>query len=339
MEHRKIMALGKSSKAVTLPKEWLEENNLEKGDFVIMHMTSNGSLTLQPYTAEIEEIKKITLRIKADETPNSIKRRIIGSFLDGSSLINLNSENIFTGEQQIAIRDISRRLYMMVINSASSKIQLETIIDESRASVHSCIDRMHMITFAMLQDIIEAMSEGNLDRAKSVVSLEEDVDQLMYLVLRIIRNAAQNNRLATQLDLEPLDCLDFQTLVQLIERIADNVTNIAESFIVMTQNDITLPEKLKNILLEAASLALRSYEESVQCFLHKDIEPTNIIINRQDEIKRLYLKLTPMPFQNEYKSSQITQIINIRENIMKISSLSADIAELTIDRVCKYEEN
>jgi len=54
MEHRKIMALGKSSNAVTLPKEWLEENNLEKGDFVIMHMTSNGSLTLQSYTAEIE---------------------------------------------------------------------------------------------------------------------------------------------------------------------------------------------------------------------------------------------------------------------------------------------
>lgn len=56
---------------------------------------------------------------------------------------------------------------------------------------------------------------------------------------------------------------------------------------------VTLPDELKDILTETASLAFKSYEESVQCFLCKDIEPANRIINRQDEIEDLYLKITP----------------------------------------------
>lgn len=336
MEHRKIMALGKSSSAVTLPKDWLEENSLEKGDFVIMHKGSDGSLMVQPYSDEAEEVKKITLIIKTDETPNSITRRIIGAFLDGYSLINLHSDKIFLGDQQSAIREIARRLYMMVINSEASKIQLETIIDESRASVHSCIDRMHLITYAMLRDVIESMMKRDKELALSVISLEEDVDQLMYLVLRIIRKAAQNSRLATLLSLEPLDCLDFQTLVQIIERIADNVNNIAESLIIIIDKEVLLPEKLMDALLDAANKSFKSYNESVQSFLYKDIEPTNTIINRQDEIRKLYLEITPLPKLSETSARYVVQVINIREKIRNISSLSADIAELTIDRALKY---
>jgi phosphate uptake regulator len=338
MEPRKIMALGKSSNAVTLPKEWLEENLLRKGDYVMMHKRSNGSLVLQPYIDDEEEISNINLRIKSGETVNSITRKVIGSFLDGYSHINLFSEKIFTGEQQSAIREISRKLYMMVINSEASKIQLETIIDESRASIHSCIDRMHMMTYSMLRDVIEAMKNSDKELALSVVSLEEDVDQLMYLVLRIIRIAVQSSRLASHLSLEPLDCLDYQTLVKLIEWIADNVTGIADSLIQMIDNDVFLPRLLKDVFLEAATLAFRSYEESVSCFLLKDIGPANDIIDRQDEIRSLYLNITPMPTEFEFDSSQILQVINIRENIMNICSLSADIAELIIDRASTYGE-
>jgi hypothetical protein len=85
-------------------------------------------------------------------------------------------------------------------------------------------------------------------------------------------------------------------------------------------------------------LAFKSYEESVNCFFTKDIGPTNDIIDRQDEIRRLYLKITPMPTDIDFEASQIIHVISIRENIMNIGSLSADIAELIIDRASEYGE-
>lgn len=328
------MALGKSSRVISLPKNWLEDNGLDKGDTILIRPRSNGSLVIHPGIFT-EEVRKISLQIKSDESENSIIRRIIGSFLDGHSHITLTSDKIFTSTQQEAIRSICHRLYMMVINSESSRIELETIIDESKASVVSCIERMHMITYAMFRDTIASLKTWDQNLAMSIASLEEDVDQLLYLVLRIIRTASINPTLANQLSLDPLDCLDFHTIVNIIERVADHVTDMALGLVSLMSQGLSLPDDVNAILSEAAEITFHSYDEAVQCFMYGNIEPTNGIINKQNEIKQLYTKLVPMTNLFEgFNTDNVVQVVKLRESIIRISSLSADIAELTIDRVC-----
>jgi phosphate uptake regulator len=336
MEYRKIMALGKSSRVVSLPIEWLKSYNLDKGDTLQISQQRNGSIIIHPITETDEEVKKITINIKANESEDSVVRRLIGAFLNGYTLITLVSDKIFTGEQQTAIRDASRRLYMMVIKSEATSIELETLIDESKASVTSCIERMHMITYSLFRDTIQAMRDWNRELVTSAKSLEEDIDQLAYLVLRIIRSASVNYHLANQLELDPIDSLDFQTLVHRIERIADYVTSMADCLNTMIENDERLPDEAKTVLVKAAEIALNSYRKAVESYLFMDVEPTNGVIDQQSEIERLYSKITPMPrYKDIADSSVLTHAVNLRENILKISDLSADIAELTIDRAYK----
>jgi phosphate uptake regulator len=338
MEYRKIMALGKSSRVVSLPIEWLKSYNLEKGDTLQINQQRNGSIIIHPVAKTDDEVKKISLNIRADESEDSVVRRLIGAFLNGYTLITLTSEKIFTGEQQAAIRAASRRLYMMVIKSEAASIELETLIDESKASVTSCIERMHMITYSLFRDTIHAIKEWDKELVISAISLEEDIDQLAYLVLRIIRSASINYRLANQLNLDPLDSLDYQTLVHRIERVADHITNMAECIKIMIENDERLPAEAQRILVEAAEIALSSYGKAVECYLYMDVEPTNGIIDQQSEIEKLYSKITPLPRYGEIEDSQVlTHIITLRENILIVSNLAADIAELTIDRAYKSE--
>ncbi|TRO53994.1 phosphate uptake regulator PhoU [Candidatus Bathyarchaeota archaeon] len=338
MEYRKIMALGKSSRVVSLPIEWLKSYNLDKGDTLQITQQRNGSIIIHPVAREDDEIKKITLNIKADENENSVVRRLIGAFLNGYTLITLTSDKIFTGDQQAAIREASRRLYMMVIKSEAASIELETLIDESKASVTSCIERMHMITYSLFKDTIQAMKDWDRELIVSAISLEEDIDQLAYLVLRIIRIASVNYHLANQLNLDPLDALDFQTLVHRIERIADHITSMANCMNTMIENNERLPEQAREVLIEAAEIALNSYGKAVECYMYMDVEPTNKVIDQQSEIEQLYSKITPLPRYREITdTSVLTHTVNLRENILKISNLAADIAELTIDRAYKSE--
>jgi len=338
MEYRKIMALGKSSRVVSLPIDWLKSYNLDKGDTLQINQQRNGSIIIHPVAKMDEEVKKINLSIKADESEDSVVRRLIGAFLNGYTLITLTSDKIFTGDQQTAIRAASRRLYMMVIKSEATSIELETLIDESKASVTSCIERMHMITYSLFRDTIHAMREWDKELVMSALSLEEDVDQLAYLVLRIIRSASINYHLANQLNLDPLDSLDFQTLVHRIERIADHIASMADCLNTMIESNEQLPEEAKKVLVEAAEIALNSYGRAVECYLYMDVEPTNGIIDQQTEIEKLYSKITPLPRYKEITdTSVLTHTINLRENILKISNLAADIAELTIDRAYKSE--
>jgi len=332
MEQRKLITLGKSSYAITLPKNWITRNRLDKGDIVTVLVKRDGSLGVHPSADIGEDGRRIQIDVGAQDSNDSIIRRIIGCYLDGYTHIELKSEEIFTASQQGVIRDMLGTLYMMIIESESSRIVLETLIDEGRASVHSGVERMHVITHSMGRDTLQALKDRDIELAKSVISLERDVDQLMFLLLRSIRSAAVNPTLANQLELDALDCLDYQSLVHIIEEVADQALNMASSIIFLIESEVDIPEKMISILVEASEIALESYDTAVKSYISKDLEPTNGIIDNKKAIRDLYKELTPMPRFKESRHSILSNIIRIRESIMNIGDQAADIAELTIDR-------
>jgi phosphate uptake regulator len=304
-------------------------NDLNKGDNVSLLIQSNGSLIINPFEITTEKKKEIHIGIGKEEENDSIIRRLIASYLDGYDLIKLTSEENFSAEQHRTIRKIASILYMMIIDSKSNSIVLQTLMDESQASFHSAVQRMHIITHSMCQEIIVSMKKWDKHLLESVIPLEEDVDQLMFLNLRLIRSAASNPSLANELDLDMLDCLDFQSLIHRIERIADHNSIIVENLAALIESEVEIPNPIISILIEAAEIAFSSYNDAVHCFLEKNILPTDKIIGKQQEIINLYGRIFPLPPMPNYA---LSNIINIRESVKKISHYVANIAELTINR-------
>jgi len=297
----------------------------------------DNSLVIHPVLRVTDKQREIHLKVKTDESEDSIIRRIIGCYLDGYNKIKLTSGGIFTEAQQKAIRHIVSDLYIMIVESEINSITIQVLIDESKASVISGIERMHIITSSMCRDILNSLKNLDKNIVKSVVSLEDDVDQLMFFLLRLIRGVAINPSLANELGLDLLDCLDYQTLVHRIERVADHATNIANSFIALIESQIDIPDEIMIILIKASEIAFTSYDKAVQSFLSKDVTSTNKIIEKQKEIeafyKRIILLFYTLPvFITEEETSTLSHTISIRESIKKISHYAADIAQLTIDR-------
>ena len=52
---RKIIAVGKTSKGVTLPKSWLDYLQKEHGAIDAVSMEVNGKLTIRPILKEVNE--------------------------------------------------------------------------------------------------------------------------------------------------------------------------------------------------------------------------------------------------------------------------------------------
>ncbi len=336
MERRKITALGKYSLIVTLPKKWAKMNNLKQGDDVSLMVQPDLSLVISPEMGAVEKQKEIKLFLRAEEDENTIKRNIIGCYLNGYDIIRLESGKIFTAAQHSAIRSVVRTLYMRIIESTASSVVLQTLMDETMASVVLGIERMHIITSSMCQDTLNAMKNWDEDLAMSVVSLEDDVDQFMFFILRLIRCAAQAPSLANQLGLNVIDCLDYQTLVHRIERVADHTTNIAQSLIKLFEQRIFTPKEAFYVLIRAGEIAFDSYDKAVQSFLSNKLDDTKEVIERQREIERLEETIIPLPYSGESEEKDVLcHICVIRDSIKRISEHSADIAELTIDRSFK----
>ena len=328
------MSLGKSSFVISIPKSWLRSNDLQKGDRVYLDVHNDGSLVIHPLFEEREQDREIHIPIDPTEADSSIERKIIGAYLDGYTRIKLSSGKIFNSDQQRAIRSIVSTLYMMIIESEASIIVLQTLIDESKASVTTSINRMHLITYAMCRDLLSVLNSRDIELAQSVLSLENDVDQLMFFILRLIRSAVLSPSLCTKLNLDPLDCLDYQTLVHRIERVADHCTSIAESLIHLIESGIDIPGPVHDILKSAADITFTAYNNSVGGFDEKDVTSTNDLIDTEKKIEELLKGITPLPQLGEI--SFLADIISIRESLKKINHYTADIAELTIDRAYKY---
>ena len=143
---RKIMCLGKSSLVVSLPKEWIDANDLEKGDIISFFIQGNHSMLVYPNAAEKSHGKEISLRIAEDEDEISIVQKILGSFLNGYSEIILTSDKIFTVSQMKAIHNVTGRLYLRVMEADSQCVYIQSVMDESKVSLEQSIQRMHMIS-------------------------------------------------------------------------------------------------------------------------------------------------------------------------------------------------
>jgi len=334
MDQRKIMALGKSSLVISLPKDWIKSNNLKRGDHLTLEVQRDLSLLVQSSLKSRDTTKKITVNLTTGENVDSIFRTVIGCYLNGYTDIELRSNKIFSVSQQTAIRDVVKNLYLRIISSTASVVVIQTLMNESMADILSGIERMHLITLSMCLDVVKAMKEWDYELARSVISLEEDVDQFMFYLLRLIRSAAIDPALGRRLGIDMLDCLDYQTLVDLIERVADNAYKTADSLIQLEEYKDNIPKSLWNTLIQTTESSFKAYENAIEIFRSRSVEKSDQIIDQQYELLKLARSITPFP---EIKVNEpfFYPLFVIRDSALRIVDYAADIAEVTIDKAFK----
>jgi len=255
---RKIMSLGRSSLVISLPKHWVKLNELKKSDVVSLAIQRDRSLVVFPSAEKKKELEEITLYVDPNEKGASIVRRIIGCYLNGYSSIRLTSKKMLSVTQQNAIREIAGKIYTRIMESDTKNSHLTTLIDESKASITSAINRMYLISHSMCQDALNSLKDHDADLAKAVYSLDDDVDHFFFFLLRLLRSAIIDPTLQKQLDLDPIDCLNYQMIIHRIEHVADNAANIAKNVIMLQGRNLSIPEPILLMVVNTCHEALHN---------------------------------------------------------------------------------
>jgi phosphate uptake regulator len=334
---RRIMSLGRSSMVISLPKNWMQLNELKKGDVVSFAIQRDRSLVVYPSANRKVAPKEITLHIGQNEDENLVTQKIIGAFLNGYSGFTIISEKIFSIPQRKAIRNIAGRLYMRIMESDSKGVYIQTLSDESKASLEQAIQRMHLISYSMCEDTFVSLKKNDIALAKSVFSLDDDVDHFSFFILRLLRQAAQNASLANELRIDPLDCMDHQTLVYRIEHAADYAADIARHIIMLNGSKQKIPDDVLELMVMAGTDAVDLYVKSVNAFFSKDIPFSVEIMKYHQRIEKLDQEIAVKSFTGKHKNAELVcGICSIRDNIKRIADCAANIAEIAVNRAFKF---
>ncbi|MCJ7615439.1 MAG: phosphate uptake regulator PhoU, partial [Desulfobacterales bacterium] len=305
MDQRKIMSLGRSSLVITLPKHWTNLNELKQGDVVSLAIQRDRSLAIFPGIGSNKPAKEITLHIDPSEKAKTIKINIISCYLNGYSSIKIFSKDIFPVFQQKAIRNIVRILYMRIMECDAKSMHIVTLMDETKASVTSGIQRMHIISNSMFQDVLTSLETQDPLLAKATFQLEDDVDHFSYFMLRLLRRAALDPALANQLSIEISDCLDYQTLVHLIEQVANNASNIAKHIVLLRERHLTISDPLIKLMLNAGNNSHAIYNQAVQAFFSNVVDKAKEIIERGILVEKSDQEIATWAFLHEKKNPVI----------------------------------
>ncbi len=331
-ETRKIQFTGKSSYIVSLPKQWIMDLGLKKGDQIRMIRKDSSTLEIYPPKFETRSQKKEDATIEIDdEETSSIVRKLISLYFLGYKTINIKPKNgRLSPNQRNTVKEAVKRMLMgsEIISDSSGGITVQVLVNLLELSVDGAFKRMIHLAKSMSKDAILAMRENNLELAQEVINTDDEVDRFGFYIIRQLKIAIQNEHMLKEMGFRNArDCLGYRLVVKNIERTGDHAAFIAKDILefkkLVKENIVEKIEEMNEFalsVLDDSCLALFK-EDYVQA--EKTIEKTNEIVKYEKRVRDASKSLKD--------DEEIYRIRRMTENIRRISEYASDIAEIVLN--------
>jgi len=248
---------------VSLPKEWIDANNLDKSSQVELE-TGQDSISIS-VNKETRSTKELVISYPLPKEEN-IVADITGAYLLGYDIIQINSKSIIPGEDREKIRNSMRRLVgMEIIEEDSSKINMQFLLDTTTLNPEKILKRMSSIALGMYDDIANGLISKDKSNLKTLAKRDVEVNRQYFLLVRLIRSTLVDKRLANVFNLENIDVLDYRVAANLLENAGDTIVELA---------DFIYDSPLSEELLEKTFLVVQNFgklaEKSINAFTKSD---------------------------------------------------------------------
>lgn len=325
-ESRKVQKTGGSTFIVSLPKSWVTEKEIDAGDTLILSLQEDGSIVVSP-EREYEkkaEVKELDI---TDESPNSLIRILIGTYMSGYSKIELKTKNGIKPELRNAIMKFTRMVIgPEIIAESENRIILKDLIDPSEFSQRKGLRRMYLIVKKMHEDAVKALESGDDELAKDVIERDGDVDRLYWMITKHYNMLQANPRLIESLKISKERSMSYMLVSRAMERIGDHAVRIAENGMSLSDDfDGGLLENIK----EKSELALEILGESAEAYFQENLSRANHAIEMRKELEDM--NATLMKEIKEQDKENVTPLSYILESLSRTGSYATDISEISIN--------
>jgi len=332
-ETRKIQYTGKSSYIVSLPKQWVLDLGLKKGDQI--KVARKGSSTLQIYPPKFEsrtlQVEDATFEINPEDESSSIVRKLISLYFLGFKTINVKPK---TGRlkpaQRNAVKEAVKRMLMgtEIISDSTSGITIQVLVNLLELSVDGAFKRMINLAKSMLSDAILAVKESNYELANEVINTDDEVDRFGFYIIRQLKIAIQNEHMLKEMGFSnSTDCLGYRLVVKNIERTGDHAVHIANDLIEFKK---PIKKEIFEKIQEMNEFAVSVLDDACLALFKEDyIQAEKTIKKSADTTKyeKKVLNSTKLLKDDE----EVYRVRRMIEDLRRISEYGSDIAEIVLN--------
>ena len=337
MEVRKVQKLGYSTIVVSLPRNWVKEKNLKKGDSVIVRVEDDGSLRIIPYN--LGEEKSITEKYMVDvskiTSKGLVERILIGNYLLGHDTITFRTDDKRLPSWVVdeITQGIARLAGIEIVDQKLNEITIQCFIDPTKFKLSGLVRRMYTLIFSMLEGIRIYLTEGDKTVFSQVHGMEIEADRLYWLIVRQLLLAQRSWRVAKEIGIEhPYHIVGNRAIVKSLEEIADRIHDFALELenvdIESLRDNPELVDKIDYLL----DMTDKLIGDSMQAYIELNVIRANDVINEIGRFKEEVKNEDKWFLYNVSDKEMLSSLRLMMSYILRILDSVEAVAEVTINR-------
>src|SRR5712691_11877769 len=308
---------------ISLPSEWVRTNRLNKGNTVFIETNEDNSISLFPSEASDSQIKDVTI-LYSESSVDSLINQIYGAYLLGYNDIRIKGKRQILFEHREHIKLTMRKLVgLEIVDEDNSNIAIQFLLDANTLDAEKILRRMNSIVGGMYRDALDGLRLKSEGIKNLIFSRDDEVDRQYFLLVRLIRSAMVDQKLARKLNLSNIDILDYRIAANHLESAGDYIGEFASTVPSISRT------KIVDEISEAGSYIEKMQEKSVAAFTKNNRSESIGMIKMYNEFRLIMDSITELFAKIELTNSDSTiAVLNSIHSMDKIAKCWVDVADL-----------
>jgi len=316
---RRLQKIG-SSILISLPSQWIKNNNLKKGNILPVDINRDNSISIFPSDDMADETKEVTISY-SPASMDTLVNQVYGAYLLGYDIIRIKASSQISFEDADRIKKAIRKLVgLEIVDEDGFHISAQFLLDTNTLDAEKILRRMSAIVAGMYRDLLEAIRSKQNSIRKVISGRDDEVDRQYFLLVRLIRSAMMDQRLAGKLNLSNIDILDYRIAANLLESAGDYIVDLSGTMQGLSRI------KVVDEIAEAGALVEKMQEKSVAAFVNKNRTESSGVVKTYDRFNDI-LNSIKNKAESKNPASAIA-VLNLTYSIDKIARCWVDVADL-----------
>jgi phosphate uptake regulator len=345
---RTLQQIG-SSILVSLPTEWIKKNFLIKGKSINIETNSDNTISIynnnqdqdikiefnyqynnhvQKIQHDIDKNNKISTIGKTTEDIKILLNKIFGAYLLGYNTINIKSKEPISFEDSEEIKKSIRKLIgLEIVDENNYNINLQFLLDAKTLNIEKILNMMNSIITGMFKETIYSIDgKFNQDLKKKIASRDDEIDRQYFLLVRLIRTAIMNKKLASTLNLSNIDMLDYRIAANFLETAGDLITELVSYL-----TEVKEYKQITDLIKKTGGSLEEMQIYSIEAFTKMSRDKAFKVIENYEEFRISLSNLKRNIKSNKdilTNETSLVAVVNIISCLDKIAKCWIDITDL-----------
>jgi len=245
---------------VSLPKEWIDANNLNKSNQVEIE-TNQNNLSIRTQLSK-RPSKEVEISYPLSEG-EGIVPTITGAYLLGFDIIRIVGKSSISINDRESVRGSMRKLVgLEIIDEDAVNISIQFLLDETSINPQNILKRMSSIALGMFNDVVLSIKNGDKTNLETIANRDAEINRQYFLLVRLIRSTIMDTRLAGIFNLENIDILDYRIAANTLEIAGDTVVELSKSLIKSNLSEVEL-KKLYDFAKDIDEIQIKSIDSFI----------------------------------------------------------------------------